>query len=269
MQDHLSELSRKYREEMLRMYGKKAASTAPPSPEPELYANPNADTQPETELYANPNADTQPETELYANPNADTQPESIPMPIPEMQSQPVIEPEDNPYFTGQDGDYQNMLDAADYEEPAIPDYIKNGTPPVIEQDAADEMQDLTDTGLLRVATLTGDSAFPIEGSKITVAVRRNGKDYLAYHLITDESGETPTVSLPAPPASLSQQPGNAQPFTVVDIRVFADGYFRAEMLNVPIFAGVTSLQTFQLIPLPILMHEDQEVLSVPTESPDL
>ena len=151
----------------------------------------------------------------------------------------------------------------------IPDYIRNGTPPVMEQDTADDMQDLTDSGLLRVATLTGDGAFPVPGAHITVSVRRNGKERFAYLLLTDESGETPTVSLPAPPASLSQQPGSEQPFTVVDIRVFARGYFRAEMLNVPVFAGVTSLQTFQLIPLPILMHEDQEVLSVSSESPDL
>jgi hypothetical protein len=53
------------------------------------------------------------------------------------------------------------------------------------------------------------------------------------------------------------------------VRVFANGYFRAEMRNVPVFAGITSLQTFQLIPLPVLMHEDMEVLRNATESPDL
>ncbi len=273
MQDHLSELSRKYREEMLRMYGKKTVQEIAPPPEPTLHANPNADVPPEPELYANPNADAPPEPELYADPNADFAPsEPMVTPAAEMQEQPVIEPEDNPDFTGQDGDYRNMVETPfpeEFEEPVIPNYIRNGMPPVMEQDAADDMQDLTDSGLLRVATLTGDGAFPVPGAHITVSVRRNGKERFAYLLLTDESGETPTVSLPAPPASLSQQPGSEQPFTVVDIRVFARGFFRAEMLNVPVFAGVTSLQTFQLIPLPILMHEDQEVLSVPTESPDL
>lgn len=235
MQEQFSELSRKYREEMLRMYGKKAAQAATPVNEPEEQMVQSA-----AEL-----------AEETASP---------------------VEPQDNPDFTGQDGDYQDRIEAdfpQEYEEPVIPDYIRNGTEPELLPEAADGMRDLTETGRLRVATLSGDGAFPVEGSSVTVAVRRNGREQPAYLLVTDESGETPTVSLPAPPASLSQQPGDAQPFTVVDIRVYADGYFRAEMRNVPVFAGVTSLQTFQLIPLPVLMHEDQETISVSSESPDL
>lgn len=249
MQDNLSELSRRYREEMLRMYGRKAP-------------NPPAVTLPEPEVSA-----ITPENAEYT-PDSSVMP--LPEPMPEMQVQPPAEPEDDPEFTGYTGDFQDMLPPQDiFEEPVLPDYIRNGTPPVMEQDAADEMADLTDTGLLRIRTLTGDSAFPVAGAHVTVTVRRNGREHLAYLMITDESGETPTVSMPAPPASLSQQPGNVQPFTVVDIRVFANGYFRAQMLNVPVFAGVTSLQTFQLIPLPLIMHENQETLSTDTEFPDL
>ncbi len=235
MQEHLSELSRRYREEMLRMYNQKPAA---------------------------------PETEAPPVPSAPE--ESVP--APDMQEAEPIPPDENPAFTGEDGDYQDRIEAAPeevYEEPELPDYIRNGTPPVIEPQAADELRDLTGEGRIRVAARTGDSAFPVENAVVTIAVRRNGTQYPAYYLVTDESGETPVVSLPAPPASLSQQPGNAQPFTVADIRIFANGYFRAEMKNVPVFAGVTSLQTFQLIPLPILMHEDMETLSAESESPDL
>lgn len=242
MQEQFSELSRKYREEMLRMYGKKSAPTQEPTP-----------------------MEQEPMQEEML-------PDAQEQEVPEMKEEAFAEPVENPDFTGRDGDYQDMIESEfprEYEEPEIPDYIKNGTAPEISQEAADSMQDLTGTGQLRVATLSGDGAFPVEGSTVTVAVRRNGREQLAYLLVTDESGETPTVSLPAPPASLSQQPGDVQPFTVVDIRVLANGYFRAEMRNVPIFAGVTSLQTFQLIPLPVLMHEDQETLSGSSESPDL
>lgn len=250
MQDQLSELSRKYREEMLRMYGgRKSFPSAAPTPEPEV-STPPAETVE----------------------NTPPAPEPMPLPMPQTLEEPPIEPENNPDFTGQDGDYQNRIETPfpeEYEEPVLPDYIRNGTAPQMEQDAADEMADFTDEGQLRVATLTGDGAFPVPGAHVTINVRRRGQEHLAYLLMTDESGETPTVSMPAPPASLSQQPGNEQPFTVVDIRVFAKGYFRAQMLNVPIFAGVTSLQTFQLIPLPLIMHEDMETLSVTTEDPDL
>lgn len=267
MQEQFSELSRKYREEMLRMYGTKKSNPVTESelstiPEP-IVENPPQPSEPIPEL------STTPEPLVENPPQAEE-----PMPLPESvpPSSPPIEPENNPAFTGVEGDFQNQLDAPfaeQYEFPELPDYIQNGEPPVIEEDAADELLDLTEQGFLRVAARTGDGAFPVEGASVTVAVRRNGTEHLAYHLLTDESGETPTVSMPAPPASLSQTPEDAQPFTIVDIRIFAKGYFRAEMLNVPIFAGVTSLQTFQLIPLPILTHEDMETLSVSTESPDL
>ncbi len=248
MQDQLSELSRKYREEMLRMYGGRRSM-------------PPAQMQPEPEFSTSSAEDV----ETVA-------PAVLPPTEPAPLAQEPVEPENNPDFTGQDGDYQDMLDtpfAEEYEEPEIPDYIRNGTPPQMEQDAANELLDFEDEGELRVAALTGDGAFPVPGAHVTITVRRNGSERLAYLLLTDESGETPTVSLPAPSAALSQQPGNAQPFTVVDIRVFANGYFRAQMLNVPIFAGVTSLQTFRLIPLPLIMHEDQETLTAETEAPDL
>lgn len=230
MQEQFSELSRRYREEMLRMYGKKSPSAQETPP-------------------------TQEQSPQDESPQA-----ALP-----------IEPAENPDFTGQDGDYRDMLTIdfpEDFEEPMRPDTFHSEPPPMM-QGNDDEMEHFTETGNLRVAALSGNSAFPVEGAAVTVAVRRKGGEQLAYLLTTGESGETPTVSLPAPPASLSQQPGNPQPFTVVDIRVFANGYFRAEMLNVPIFAGVTSLQTFQLIPLPALMHEDRETLSGSTESPDL
>ncbi len=248
MQDQLSELSRKYREEMLRMYGgRKSVPSAASVPEPDFSTPPAEEVE-----------------------NAPSIPAPLPLPMPQTLEEPPIEPENNPDFTGQDGDYQNMMETpTDYEEPEIPDYIKNGTPPQMAQDAANELLDFEDEGELRVAALTGDGAFPVPGAHVTITVRRNGSERLAYLLLTDESGETPTVSLPAPSAALSQQPGNAQPFTVVDIRVFANGYFRAQMLNVPIFAGVTSLQSFRLIPLPLIMHEDQEILIAETEAPDL
>lgn len=246
MQEHLSELSRRYREEMLRMYGRNQSHTAEmPEPEAEFSTMPQ---------------------------EAVETPLSEPLSLPEVQEQLPTEPENNIAFTGKEGDFQNMLETPfpeELEEPLLPDYIRNGSPPVIEQEAAEDLQDLTGVGRVRVAAQTGDGAFPVAGAYVTINVRRNGRERLAYLLLTDDSGETPTVSMPAPPASLSQQPGDTQPFTTADIRIFANGYFRAEMRNVPIFAGVTSLQTFQLIPLPILMHEDMETLTNESESPDL
>ncbi len=246
MQDHLSELSRKYREEMLRMYGK-----SKPGPEESMPPAPFPVQAPE----------------IAENPELPTD-ESMPAPAEQFPAAP----ENDPAFTGTPEDFDNRIAAPfpeEYEEPVIPEYITNGTPPVMEEDAAAVLEEYTETGLLRVAALTGDGAFPVPGAHVTITVRRSDGEHLAYLLITDESGETPTVSLPAPDASLSQSPDNKDPFTTAEIRIFAKGYFRAQLKNVPIFAGITSVQTVQLIPLPALMHEDQETLVTTSESPDL
>ncbi len=238
MQEQFAELSRKYREEMLRMYGKQPAPPEHPVIPEEEPADMAEDSSPIPE-----------ETDV------------IPLP-----------PEEDPAFTGTPEDFQNRIETpfpAEYEDPVIPEYIRNGTPPVMEEDAAEELEEYTENGYLRVATLTGDGAFPVPGAIVTITVRRNGTEHLAYLLITDESGETPTVSLPAPDAALSQSPDNKDPFTTAEIRIFANGYFRARLQNVPVFAGITSVQTVQLIPLPALMHEDQETLTTVSESPDL
>lgn len=238
MQEQFAELSRKYREEMLRMYGKKPAAAE----EPVMPEEVPADTA------------------------------EAPTPMPEETAVIPLPPEEDPAFTGTPEDFQNRIDTpfpAEYEDPVIPGYIRNGTPPVMEEDAAEELEAYTEEGYLRVAALTGDGAFPVPGAHVTITVRRNGTEHLAYLLITDESGETPTVSLPAPDAALSQSPENKDPFTTAEIRIFANGYFRAQLKNVPVFAGITSVQTVQLIPLPALMHEDQETLTMISESPDL
>lgn len=238
MQEQFAELSRKYREEMLRMYGKKPAA-ADESVMPE-----------------------------------GAPPDTAEEPSPMLEEIAVIPqpPEENPAFTGTPEDFQNRIDtpfSEEYEDPVIPEYIRNGTPPMMEEDAAEELEEYTEEGYLRVAALTGDGAFPVPDAHVTITVRRSDGEHLAYLLITDESGETPTVSLPAPDAALSQSPENKDPFTTAEIRIFAEGYFRARLQNVPIFAGITSVQTVQMIPLPALMHEDQETLTMISESPDL
>ena len=40
------------------------------------------------------------------------------------------------------------------------------------------------------------------------------------------------------------------PFTLYNIEVFADGFYRVENLGVPMYGGVRAVQPVRLIPLP-------------------
>ncbi|MDE5768119.1 MAG: hypothetical protein K2H82_01915, partial [Oscillospiraceae bacterium] len=186
------------------------------------------------------------------------QPE-IPAPILEVEPEPVVEvlPESKP--------------EPELEEPVLPDYIQSTVPSLPEEWTAQEAYEKHNSaeGMLYVVASTADSAYPVPNARVIISSEIDGKSNLNYILRTDESGITPTVTLPAPPASLSQTPGNAKPYAVYDIRIQAAGYFREEAREVPVFAGITSRQVFPMIPLPIAVSEESETLQIPSQDVDV
>lgn len=231
MQENIAELSRKYREEMMRLYGAKQASAVPIQQTPTVIPPPQPDVEEEV----------------------------LPDPFPEAAApeQTVSEqsaPEEITADAPEEAEAENAAPGA-YEEPVLPDYIQP-TPIPADWEAQEEYEKRnTAEGRLRVVAATARSAYPVAGARVMVYTRIGGKDFLNYVLTTDVSGETPTVTLPAPPASLSQEPENETPYAVCDIDIFATGFFHSEARNVHIFAGVTTRQVFQLIPLPLNVRE--------------
>ena len=105
-------------------------------------------------------------------------------------------------------------------------------------------------GTLTVKTESAFGAFPVPGA--TVSFRRQTEDgaKLFAVLITDEDGGTEPLNVPAPPVSNSLSPGGATPYTLINIEVFADGYYSVMLMGVPIYSGISSTQTVNMIPLP-------------------
>ena len=216
MNESLSDLSARYREEMLRMYGTRPKQTH------------DEDLRDEAE-----NA-----PDLPASPASDPPP-----PLDGTQK----ETEEDDAADGGDT-------AFDYDPPALPDYVSPYPVPELPaqwsaQDAYEERN--TAEGFLRVITAAADSAYPVAGARVTVSTRIGGETFLNYVLLTDENGETPTVSLPAPPPELSQDPAHEDPFALCHILAEAQGFYPGEAQEVPVFAGVTSRQVFQMVPLPL------------------
>ncbi len=107
----------------------------------------------------------------------------------------------------------------------------------------------TDTGYLVVAVTSARGNFPIEGARVRVYSTEGEDIQLLYTLITDESGRTEKIELPAPPFSASQAPDTGVvPYAQYNIDTDYDGYFTVQNINAPVYSGVTSIQNVALIP---------------------
>ena len=103
-------------------------------------------------------------------------------------------------------------------------------------------------GFIIVSVRTARGAIPIEGAMVTITGRDNNE--IISVEFTNSSGMTPRLMVKAPPRTLSQTPEAGHPYAVYTVRTDKVGYFSASNINMIVYAGVTSIQPVELIPLP-------------------
>lgn len=106
-------------------------------------------------------------------------------------------------------------------------------------------------GYLRVRVLSAGGALPVENAVVIISDYNEPESggSVLYSLRTDESGLTTTASLPAPPTSMSQSPGNGQPYSLYNVTVMKDGYYTVENVGVMVFDEVVAIQPVNLLTL--------------------
>lgn len=107
----------------------------------------------------------------------------------------------------------------------------------------------TSSGSMIISVYTAGGALPISNALVTVTGTEKENSGVISVLYTDQSGNTPKITLPAPPAKESESPGIKKPYATYNVDVDKDGFYPKRFLNVPIFSGVTSVQPVNLIPL--------------------
>ncbi len=137
---------------------------------------------------------------------------------------------------------------------------------------ANLQNEYSQNGTLVVAVSTASGAIPIEGAVVTVYGSDELNSGVRTVIYTNRSGNTEKITLPAPPASLSENPGSISPFAKYNVDVNKEGYNLRTFVNVPIFAGITSIQPVNLIPLTeyggeAILPNDSTVTE--SQSPDL
>lgn len=136
--------------------------------------------------------------------------------------------------------------------PENPPENSQETPPAFTQEGLPDMPDDSavkpeaDGGIL-VHVRTAKGSRPVPGATVLITQQTVDLPVLVAVLLTDACGDTEEIRVPAPPSTADQQyPAYAQ----YDITVHAEGYYRENSADVPVFEGVVSVQSFDLIPLP-------------------
>lgn len=114
----------------------------------------------------------------------------------------------------------------------------------------DNPTDMKGMGYLQVEVTTGNGAIPIYGAAVIVTRQSNGMSYLVTMELTDRNGTTNVIPLPAPSASFSEAPNPSErPFSEYNISVYKKGFYTIPLITVPIFDTIKSIQPVSVIPL--------------------
>ena len=108
-------------------------------------------------------------------------------------------------------------------------------------------------GNIKIRTFAASEAIPIEGVLVKIYGTDDYNRDLIYSLITDSSGVTKEISVPAPPISYSTSPGATEsPYAVYTVELAKEGYYPKVISNVPIFSETTAVLPIEMIPLTYL-----------------
>lgn len=101
--------------------------------------------------------------------------------------------------------------------------------------------------------------FPLPNTPVKIIARTpSGEERVIEELVTNASGQTPVISLPAPPEELSLDPLNTiKPFSSYIIQANPEGYNSVTVEGSQIFADVQSIQPIQPVALSRFYRQEQ------------
>ena len=105
------------------------------------------------------------------------------------------------------------------------------------------------SGSIVISVYSAGGAIPVPDALVTVRPSEKENSGVISVLYTDMSGNTPKITLPAPPETESEAPGNKKPYATYNVEVDKAGFYPKRYINVPVFANTTSIQPVNLIPL--------------------
>ncbi len=255
----LSAQSERYKSELMKLYGKRSTDCVPDNKaeapeEPQTVQN-----EQQEELYEAETNETPPEDEEIFGVDEDAPDDTSYADYAENENKdaPDDETEFNNRYPEPDlsvlGDNSFSADSA-YDTP--PQYVSEESLGV-------------GKGYILVNVRAGDESAPIEGATVMVTAIVDGSRLILAEGLTNSSGTTEKCAVPAPDVVHSQAPDAIKrPYNLFDVSVTASGFFNARSVDVPVFDGITSVQNFSMIPVPLMMRGSDETVTYFNQEPD-
>ena len=120
-----------------------------------------------------------------------------------------------------------------------------------------------DKGRLQLATTQNNRARPVSGAKISIfRTDESGNQTQIEEIVTDSSGQTTEIELPAPPLDYSLVPESPMPYSQYNIRVTADGFAPLTINDIQVLPDSLALQSCPLMPDEIAAQQEAEAITI-------
>ena len=119
-------------------------------------------------------------------------------------------------------------------------------------------------GEMKISVVSALGQVPVENATVTIAYS-NDPETPIETLVTNESGQTDIIELPAPPLALSLSPSEIQPYSEFNVTVTAKGYEPVFVYGSEIFADQLALQPIQMNPLEAT-EEEEKIVVIPVHT---
>ncbi len=116
-------------------------------------------------------------------------------------------------------------------------------------------------GMLQIDVVSSENNAPIANAVVRV-YNRDEPDILVEQLVTNSSGQTEDIELPAPPLEYSQKTGEPRPYSEYNIRIEAEGFESVQIDGSELLPDLLSVQSARMIPLS-LNEGAQETIDIP------
>lgn len=110
-----------------------------------------------------------------------------------------------------------------------------------------ETNSFIDKGQFRVSTVSAEGNVPVDNATIEISLTGEPEQVLEQ-LTTDNSGNTETIDLGAPPVEFSLEPGDTQPYSEYNMRITAPGYEEVMISALQILSGQVAVSNVRMTP---------------------